>query len=73
MKVYSVTEIEMTPYGEDMGEGATYGLFLTKTGAKKYVKELQEAHRYNFRDKKDGHLTVRMPKWVVVGQEVRYY
>ena len=72
MKVYSVTEIEMTPYGEDMGEGMTYGLFLTKTGAAKYVKELQEAHRYNFTDKKDGHLRVRMPKWVVAAVEVQY-
>ena len=72
MKVYSVVEIEMTPYGEDMGCGATYGLFLTKTGAAKYVKELQEAHRFNFRDKKDGHLRVRMPKWVVAAVEVQY-
>ena len=71
MKIYSVVEIEMTPYGEDMGEGMTYGLFLTKTGAAKYVKELQEAHRYNFSDKR-GELRVRMPKWVVAAVEVQY-
>lgn len=72
MKVYSVTEVEMTPYGEDMSEGMTYALFFTKTRAQAYVKELQEAHRYNFADKKDGHLTVRMPKWVVAAMEVQY-
>ena len=72
MKVYSVIEISRNPYGEEMGEGATYGLFLTKTGATKYIKELQEAHRYNFSDKKDGHLRVTMPKWVAVATEVQY-
>ncbi len=71
MKVYSVTEVEMNPYGEDMGEGMTYALFLTKTRARAYVKELQEAHRANFSDKR-GELRVRMPKWVVAAMEVQY-
>ena len=71
MKVYSVTEVEMTPYGEDMCEGATYALFLTKTGAQKHIKRLQKEHREDFADK-DGRLTVRMPKWVVAAMEVQY-
>ena len=71
MKVYSVTEMEMDPHGEDMGAGASYGLFLTKTGAQKYIKELQEAHRYNYTDR-DGFLNRRMPKWVVAAMEVQY-
>ena len=64
-RVYTVVEIEMTPYGEDMCDGATEGIFKSLKSAKAYIKELQDCHRFNFADKKDGHLRVRMPKWVV--------
>ena len=65
MKVYSVIEIQMTPYGEYMCDDATEGLFKSLKSAKAYIKELQECHTFNYTDKKDGHLRVRMPKWVV--------
>jgi len=75
MKVFSVTEIEMTPYGENMCDGASYGLFYTMDAAKAYVKELREAHRNEYRDKKTGKLPryMSMPKWVVRAQEVKHY
>ena len=75
MKVYSVTEIEMNPYGQNMGVGASYGLFFTKDAAKAYLKELREAHREEYRDKKTGRLPryISMPKWVVREQEVKHY
>ena len=65
MNIFAVVEIEMTPYGDDMGDGATQGLFKTRKSANAYIKELKECHKFNFTDKKDGHLRVRMPKWIV--------
>ena len=65
MKVFAVVNVPMNPYGEEMGYGSTEGIFTTRASANRYIKELTECHRFNFTDKKDGHLKVRMPKWKV--------
>ena len=67
MKVFAVVEIEMTPYGENMCDGATYGLFFTSDAAKAYIKNLREDIRNEYRDKKTGRLPryISMPKWTV--------
>ena len=75
MKVFAVVEIEMTPYGDNMGVGPTYGLFYTSDAAKAYIKKLREDHRNEYRNKKTGRLPhyISMPKWVIRQQEVKHY
>ena len=65
MRVYSVIEIEMSPYGDDNGEGGSFGVFKTRKSANAYIKELIDCHRFNYTDRKTGKVTRRDPKYVV--------
>ena len=46
-RVYMVVEVQTTPYGEPMGDGATLGVFRSRKSANAYKRELIECDEFN--------------------------
>jgi hypothetical protein len=66
MKVFAVVEHEVSPHGEEWGEGRTLKLFMSEEKAKEYKKQVKRDRIFGIGDGGDYRSEIKVKQKTVV-------